>query len=174
MFTGKPMTLLCTYPLSMSKAGDLFNVACTHHLAIARRKKRWEVIKGGDRPAPLARREKRDEALDAAGRVLSLSRRERQVLDRVAEGRPNKPRRENRFGFSPILPSHADARELASLPCLVSRQLRNVMCVLFRRNERNRNGFLRFKGVGENFRGWSEGLKPKLRCHGPPECGPPR
>ena len=91
MFTGKPMTLLCTYPLSMSKAGDLFDVACTHHLAIARRKKRWEVIKGwGIAAAPLARREKRDEALDAAGRVLSLSRRERQVLDRVAEGRPNK------------------------------------------------------------------------------------
>src|SRR5580692_1746390 len=37
-----------------------------------------------------------------------------------------QPRREIRFGFSPILPSHADARELAPLPCLVSRQLRNV------------------------------------------------
>jgi len=78
----KPITLLCTYPLSVSKSGDIFDVACAHHVAIAKRKRRWEVIKGWG--------EERVEPLDAANRILSLSRRERQVLDGLIEGRHNK------------------------------------------------------------------------------------
>lgn len=80
----KPITLLCTYPLSVSKSGDIFDVACAHHFAIAKRKKRWEVIKGWGWG------EERVEPLDAANRTLSLSRRERQVLDGLIEGRLSK------------------------------------------------------------------------------------
>ncbi len=87
----KPMAVLCTYPLSVSKAGDIFEVACAHHIAIAKRKRRWEVIKGwGIAEAPHTAHQKRFEALEAANRILSLSPRERQVLDGLAEGRANK------------------------------------------------------------------------------------
>ena len=78
----KAITLLCTYPLSATKSGDIFNVACAHHFAIAKRKKRWEVIRGWG--------EERVEPLDAANRILSLSQRERQVLDGLIEGRLSK------------------------------------------------------------------------------------
>ena len=91
MIADKPITLLCTYPLSLSKAGDLIDVARAHHVAIAKRKRDWEVIKGwGVTQAPLAPQRKRAEALDASDRILSLSPRERQVLDGVAQGHSNK------------------------------------------------------------------------------------
>jgi DNA-binding CsgD family transcriptional regulator len=87
----KPITLLCTYPLSASKSGDIFDVACAHQFAIAKRKKRWEVIKGwGWGQERKGWGEERVEPLDAANRTLSLSRRERQVLDGLIEGRPSK------------------------------------------------------------------------------------
>lgn len=92
MIADKPITLLCTYPLSVSKAGDIVDVAGVHHVAIAKRKRDWEVIKGWGitQGRPVAHQPKRAEALDAADRILSLSPRERQVLDGVAEGRSNK------------------------------------------------------------------------------------
>ncbi len=87
----KPMAVLCTYPLSVSKAGDIFEVACAHHITIAKRKRKWEVIKGwGIAEAPHPAHQKRIEALEAANRILSLSPRERQVLDGLVEGRANK------------------------------------------------------------------------------------
>ena len=82
----KPITLLCTYPLSASKSGDIFDVACAHHFAIAKRKKRWEVIKGWGQESG----EERVEPLDAANRISSLSRREREVLYGLIEGRLSK------------------------------------------------------------------------------------
>ena len=91
MIADKPITLLCTYPLSVCKAGDLFEVACAHHVAIAKRKRAWEIIKGwGTGDAPGKRQPDRSAALQAADGILSLSRRERQVLDAVVEGRTNK------------------------------------------------------------------------------------
>jgi DNA-binding CsgD family transcriptional regulator len=87
----KPITLLCTYPLSVSASGDIFDVACAHHVAIAKRRRSWEIIKGwGLTDTPVSPQQKRTEALDAASRRLSLSRRERQVLDRIAEGHASK------------------------------------------------------------------------------------
>jgi DNA-binding CsgD family transcriptional regulator len=91
MMADKPMTVLCTFPLSMSRAGDILDVACAHHVAIARRRGDWEVIKGwctGN--APLSREQQRNEALDAAERISSLRLRERQVLDRITKGHSNK------------------------------------------------------------------------------------
>jgi DNA-binding CsgD family transcriptional regulator len=91
MIADKPITLLCTYPISASRAGDLFEVACAHHVAIAKRKRAWEIIKGwGTGDAPGKRQPDRSAALQAADGILSLSRRERQVLDAVMEGRSNK------------------------------------------------------------------------------------
>jgi DNA-binding CsgD family transcriptional regulator len=91
MIADKPITLLCTYPISASRAGDLFEVACAHHVAIAKRNRAWEIIKGwGTSDAPATYRPDRTAALQAADRMLSLSRRERQVLDAVMEGRSNK------------------------------------------------------------------------------------
>jgi DNA-binding CsgD family transcriptional regulator len=91
MIADKPIALLCTYPLSVSASGDIYDVACTHHVAIAKRRRDWEIIKGwGLTDTPVSPQQKRTDALDAANRVLSLSRRERQVLDRIAEGRANK------------------------------------------------------------------------------------
>ena len=73
----KPFSLLCTFPLSVSKAGDVLEVARAHDVAIARRKRTWEVIKGwGSSEAPLGHEQKRAEALDSAARILSLSNRE--------------------------------------------------------------------------------------------------
>ncbi len=39
-----PITLLCTYPLSQSKAADVLDVAHAHQFTIARRQGEWEVI----------------------------------------------------------------------------------------------------------------------------------
>ncbi|MGD1038101.1 MAG: MEDS domain-containing protein [Roseiarcus sp.] len=91
MIADKKIALLCTISLSVSKAGDIFEAACTHHLAIGKRKGEWEAINGWRISAPpRTLQQKRTDALDAAGRVASLSRRERQVLDGLAEGRLNK------------------------------------------------------------------------------------
>lgn len=79
VIAGKPMTVLCTYPLSVSKAGDLFEVVRAHEVALAKRGEEWAVIE-----APIS--DKNIEAQDAARRILSLSPRERQVLDGAVEG----------------------------------------------------------------------------------------
>lgn len=91
MIADTEIALLCTYPLSISKSGDIFDVACAHQIAISKRKSRWEVIKGWCAgAAPAEGEQKRLDALDAAHRVLSLSPRERQVLDKLTEGRTSK------------------------------------------------------------------------------------
>ncbi|HKN30376.1 MAG TPA: LuxR C-terminal-related transcriptional regulator [Roseiarcus sp.] len=79
----KPIALLCTYPFSVSKAGDLFEVARAHQVALAKRQNEWAVIE-----APLT--ESKSERLDAANRILSLSKREGQVLYGIADGLSSK------------------------------------------------------------------------------------
>jgi len=79
VIAGKPISLLCTYPLSACKAGDVFEVVRAHEVALAKQKNRWSVIEShltDDSPV----------ALDAASRVASLSPREREVLLLVADG----------------------------------------------------------------------------------------
>lgn len=85
MIADKPITLLCTYPLTLSKAGDAFDVVRAHQFAIAKHRDEWEVI-----AAPAVSRDKHLEAVDAATRVSALSLRERQVLDAIIGGHPNK------------------------------------------------------------------------------------
>jgi DNA-binding CsgD family transcriptional regulator len=79
VITGKPISLLCTYPLSSCKAGDILDVVRAHEVALAKQHNRWVVIEShlmDDSPA----------ALEGASRVMSLSRREREVLSFVADG----------------------------------------------------------------------------------------
>lgn len=76
---GKPISLLCTYPLSSCKAGDILDVVRAHEVALAKQQDRWSVIEThltNDSPA----------ALEAASRVASLFLRERQVLTLVSDG----------------------------------------------------------------------------------------
>jgi PAS domain S-box-containing protein len=42
--TDQPMTVLCTYPLAKSGAGEVLDVVQSHQFAIARRQGKWEVI----------------------------------------------------------------------------------------------------------------------------------
>ncbi len=85
MIADKPMALLCTYPLSLSKVGDAFDVVRAHQFAIAKRKQEWEVV-----AAPAVDRDRGAEVIDAAARVSSLTPRERQILDAVIDGHGNK------------------------------------------------------------------------------------
>ena len=75
----RPISLLCTYPLSACKAGDVFDVVRAHEVALAKQQNHWSVIESHLTDA-------NSDALDAASRVASLSPRERQVLVFVADG----------------------------------------------------------------------------------------
>jgi DNA-binding CsgD family transcriptional regulator len=87
----KPITLLCTYPPAVCKAGDLLDVARAHQFALSKRRNALEVIKAwGPAGATATVAEKHGDALDAVERILLLSQRMRQVLDAVAEGRLSK------------------------------------------------------------------------------------
>jgi DNA-binding CsgD family transcriptional regulator len=81
----KPLALLCTFPLSLSKIGDAFDVARAHDFAIAKRRDAWEVV-----AAPAVAPDRQAELMEAAARVALLTGRERQVLDAIIDGRPNK------------------------------------------------------------------------------------
>jgi DNA-binding CsgD family transcriptional regulator len=85
MIANKPTTLLCTYPFTVSKAGDVFDTIRAHQFAVAKHKDKWEVV-----TAPAVGRDRHIEAVDAATRVTSLTLRERQVLDAIIDGDPNK------------------------------------------------------------------------------------
>lgn len=85
MIANKPISLLCTYPFSVSTVGDAFDVARAHQFAIAKRRDKWEVV-----TAPAVNPDGQADALDAAVRVSALTRRERQVLAAIIDGRPNK------------------------------------------------------------------------------------
>jgi DNA-binding CsgD family transcriptional regulator len=85
MIANKPLAILCTYPVSLSKAGDPFDVVRAHQFAIAKRRREWEVV-----TAPTVAPDRQTEIADAAARISSLTGRERQVLEAIIGGRPNK------------------------------------------------------------------------------------
>jgi hypothetical protein len=68
---GKPMTVLCTYPMVASGAAEVLEVARAHQFAVARRKGDWELVE----PVP------------AAPTPRSLTLREREVLWWAAQGK---------------------------------------------------------------------------------------
>jgi DNA-binding CsgD family transcriptional regulator len=71
MLEGKPMTVLCTYPIAVSGAAEVLEVARFHQLAVARRKGDWAVVA----PVP------------ATARDHLLTLREREVLWWAAQGK---------------------------------------------------------------------------------------
>src|SRR4051812_23097855 len=85
MIASQPISGLCTYPFSVSKLGDVFDVARAHQFAIAKRRTQWHVVT----PSAVAP-DKQAEAVDACARVALLSQREREVLDAVIDGKSNK------------------------------------------------------------------------------------
>jgi len=68
---GLPMIVLCTYPIVVTGAAEVLEVAHAHQLAVARRNGDWELVE----PVP------------AAARHYSLTPREREVLWWAAEGK---------------------------------------------------------------------------------------
>lgn len=68
---GQSMTVLCTYPIPVSGAAEVLEVARAHQLAVARRNGDWELVE----PAP------------ATKRTHSLTWREREVLWWAAQGK---------------------------------------------------------------------------------------
>ena len=52
---GQPMIVLCTYPIGMSGAAEVLEVAQAHQLAVARRNGDWELVE----PVPAAARDLR-------------------------------------------------------------------------------------------------------------------
>lgn len=85
MIANEPLAILCTYPVSLSKVGDAFDVVRAHQFAIAKRRHEWEVL-----TAPTVAPDRQAEIADAAARTSSLTGRERQVLEAIIDGRPNK------------------------------------------------------------------------------------
>lgn len=68
---GQPFTVLCTYPMMLSGAAEVLEVARAHQLAVARRKGDWELVE----PVPVTTR------------AHSLTARETQVLWWAAQGK---------------------------------------------------------------------------------------
>jgi DNA-binding CsgD family transcriptional regulator len=47
---GRPMLIMCTYPLLASRGADIIDVAHAHRLTAARRKGKWEFIEAAGKP----------------------------------------------------------------------------------------------------------------------------
>ena len=62
--TDQPMTVLCTYPLARSGAGEVLDVVQAHQFAIARRQGEWEVIETPELIQAKAEIKKLNEALE--------------------------------------------------------------------------------------------------------------
>lgn len=73
---GKPLIILCSYPLEGRRATDILEVARAHEFAIARRVGNWEVLQW--RPAP-----------SSPDLYDTLTVREREVFTLAVEGRSN-------------------------------------------------------------------------------------
>ena len=68
---GQRMTILCTYPIAVSGAAEVLEVARAHQVAVARRNGDWQLVE----PAP------------AAATTHSLTPREREILWWAAQGK---------------------------------------------------------------------------------------
>jgi DNA-binding CsgD family transcriptional regulator len=91
---GTRMIALCTYPLLISRAADLLDVARAHHLAVLRRAGKWEFLESSKLAD--ARREisRLNNAIDVLSRPFPghdlLTPRERATLGQIVKGASNK------------------------------------------------------------------------------------
>ena len=58
---GRPMTVLCAYPLGACGVAEILEVARTHHFSLARRNGRWEVFEPPELDRPIEKIRRRDE-----------------------------------------------------------------------------------------------------------------
>jgi DNA-binding CsgD family transcriptional regulator len=99
---GRLMTLLCTYPLTVSQAADVLDVARIHQFTMALRKGDWEVIETNE-PGTSKSLARLSEAGDAASRhakLAMLTARERAVFEKIVAGASSKMAA-RRLGISP-------------------------------------------------------------------------
>jgi DNA-binding CsgD family transcriptional regulator len=91
---GARMVALCTYPLPLSRAADLLDVARAHHVAVTRRNGKWEFVES----SRLAEARREISRLNNAIDILSqpfpghelLTPRERAALAQIVKGASNK------------------------------------------------------------------------------------
>jgi DNA-binding CsgD family transcriptional regulator len=84
VFKGKPVSILCTYPLMMRGATEVLEVAEAHRPAVARRNGDWELVEATE-TAP------RDSSPTPPAKFVELfSERERRVINLMADGHSNK------------------------------------------------------------------------------------
>jgi DNA-binding CsgD family transcriptional regulator len=91
---GARMIALCTYPLPISRAADLLDVARVHHVAVTRRDGKWEFVESSQ----LADARREISRLNNAIHILSrpfpghelLTPRERAALAQIVKGASNK------------------------------------------------------------------------------------
>ena len=84
VFKGKPVAVLCTYPLMMRGATEVLEVAGAHRPAVARRNGDWELIE-------TAATTPRDNSPTPQAKFIELlSERERHVINLMAHGQSNK------------------------------------------------------------------------------------
>jgi DNA-binding CsgD family transcriptional regulator len=91
---GARIVVLCTYPLPLSRAADLLDVARAHHVAVTRRNGKWEFVESSQLAE--ARREisRLNNAIDILSRPFPghelLTPRERAALAQIVKGASNK------------------------------------------------------------------------------------
>jgi DNA-binding CsgD family transcriptional regulator len=91
---GRPIIVLCTYPLSASHAVDILDVVRAHNFTIARRRGEWQFIETPE----LEQANRHIKALNAALKIMSgsfqgqelLTERERAVLSHIVRGSSSK------------------------------------------------------------------------------------
>jgi len=82
----KPVTVLCTYPLMISGAAEILEVARAHQFAVVRRNGDWGLV--GTVPAMA-----KDHALLSPAKLVIgelLSAQERNIINMIAQGQSNK------------------------------------------------------------------------------------
>jgi DNA-binding CsgD family transcriptional regulator len=86
LLKGKPVAVLCTYPLMMCGAAEVLEVAGAHRPAIARRNGDWGFVE--TTPTTPSDHSPTPQAKFAVGKFLS--ERERQITNMMAQGHSNK------------------------------------------------------------------------------------
>jgi DNA-binding CsgD family transcriptional regulator len=91
---GQKMVLLCTYPLSESRIGDLLDVARVHQFTVTRRKGEWESLETPELKLAKGEIRKLNRALDILSDAFpghgTLTSRERVVLAQIVRGLSSK------------------------------------------------------------------------------------
>jgi DNA-binding CsgD family transcriptional regulator len=100
---GRCITVLCTYPLTVSRAADVLDLARIHQFTMALRKGNWEVIEASEPEigGPFKRSsEARHAESHRSAKLETLTARERAILEKIVAGASSKEAA-RRLGISP-------------------------------------------------------------------------